>query len=380
MSSTAQVVILMSDTGGGHRASAEAICEGLQQVYGEQVHARLIDVFKDYTPYPFRKFPDWYPSVIKHGKDTTWGPTYHMTNGPKRARAMSRMSWPIMRKGMLRLAEELRSVDLIVCVHPLLQDGSLRALGSRRPPYVTVVTDLVSTHAFWYRPEVDRILTPTEAARNHAIRCGVLPEQVKVTGLPISLRFGRVSTSQTELRQQLGWQTQPLTILIVGGGDGMGPLEKITHSLAESGLPIQLAVVCGRNKELYQKLKAQTWQLPVHPYGFVTHMPDLMTAADIVVTKAGPSSVMEALGAGRPLILSSAIPGQEYGNVRYVVENQAGFWAPTSKDVLKAVTLVNNMSDTERESLLKNAQRISRPNSAIEIAHELAEFLPIATT
>ncbi|MBI4314751.1 MAG: galactosyldiacylglycerol synthase, partial [Chloroflexi bacterium] len=69
------IVILMSDTGGGHRASAEAIQEALSMKYGEALQVELVDVLKAYTPYPFNRFPAWYPTIIARGS-RLWGPGF----------------------------------------------------------------------------------------------------------------------------------------------------------------------------------------------------------------------------------------------------------------------------------------------------------------
>jgi len=49
-----------------------------------------------------------------------------------------------------------------------------------------------------------------------------------------------------------------------------------------------------------------------------------MAACDCIITKAGPGTIAEALSRGLPIVLSGFIPGQEEGNVPYVVNNQAG--------------------------------------------------------
>src|SRR3972149_3907242 len=172
-----RVVILMSDTGGGHRASAEAIQEALDLQYGNAVDAKLIDVFKQYTPYPFSRFPAWYPTIIARGQ-RLWGPGFKMSDGARRMRALMAATYPYARPAFRKLARE-NPADLYVSVHPLLTMPAVRALGKHRPPFVTVVTDLVSAHAFWFYPKVDRIIVPTEGAYQRALRFKVPPEKLK---------------------------------------------------------------------------------------------------------------------------------------------------------------------------------------------------------
>jgi 1,2-diacylglycerol 3-beta-galactosyltransferase len=163
---------------------------------------------------------------------------------------------------------------------------------------------------------------------------------------------------------------------VVGGGEGMGPLYDIARGIAQTGLPIQMAVVAGRNENLRVRLNDVRWEIPAHIYGFVTNMPDLMRAADLIVTKAGPSSIVEAINAGLPIILSSALPGQEDGNVRWVVENGAGLWAPGPQRVVAAVCQLLKGGPEKLAEAASNVRRLARPHAALDIAEEIGKYLP----
>lgn len=371
---THRIVILMSDTGGGHRASAEAIQEALNVKYGGAVDATLVDVFKAYSPYPFSRFPAWYPVIVARGV-RAWGAGYRVSDGFRRSRVLAGTVYPYTRRSFRRMMHE-NPADVYVSVHPLVIMPAVRALGKHRPPFVTVVTDLITAHAFWFYPKVDEIIVPTEGAYQRALRNKAPPEKLRIIGLPISQRFCAPPGDKTQLRQQLGWRTDSTAVLVVGGGEGMGPLFEIARGVAATGLPIQMAVVSGRNESLRGRLLDVDWEIPTHVYGFVTNMPDLMRAADLIVTKAGPSSVVEAINAGLPIILSSALPGQEEGNVRFVVENGAGIWAPGPKNVAAAVKDLLEGGPERLAAAAANARRIARPHAALDIAEEIAQYLP----
>jgi 1,2-diacylglycerol 3-beta-galactosyltransferase len=371
---THRIVILMSDTGGGHRASGEALQEAFQLRYGEEVQATLVDVFKAYTPYPFSRFPAWYPIIVARGV-RAWGAGYKVSDGFRRSRVLSGSVYPYTRPSFRRMMHE-NPADLYVGMHPLLIMPAVRALGKDRPPFITVVTDLVTAHAFWFYRKVDEIIVPTEGAYQRALKNQVPPEKLKILGLPISQRFCAPPGDKTGLRQQLGWRTGLPTVLVVGGGEGMGPVFEIARGIAAAGLPIQMAVVAGRNEPLRGRLLDVRWEIPTHVYGFVTNMPDLMRAADLIVTKAGPSSVVEAINAGLPIILSSALPGQEEGNVRFVVDNGAGVWAPGPKNVTAAVKDLLGRGPEKLAAAAANSRRIARPRAALDIAEEIMGFLP----
>jgi 1,2-diacylglycerol 3-beta-galactosyltransferase len=250
-------------------------------------------------------------------------------------------------------------------------------MGKDRPPFTTIVTDLATAHAFWYDPKADLCLVPTEEAYRRAVKYKVPMERVHITGLPVSDRFCHPVKDRSALREQLSWpQELPMTML-VGGGEGMGPLAETAEAIATSGIRTGLAVVCGRNKKLKERLDSCKWKYPTFIYGFVRNMPDLMGAADVLVTKAGPGTVTEALNAGLPMILYSKLPGQEDGNVTFVTKEGAGVWAP--KPQLIVSSLKEWIYDPEkRKQAALTCQRLARPQAAHDIASILASQVGLA--
>lgn len=375
MTNRKRIVILFSDTGGGHRASAEAIEEALVERYGEQVCVEKIDVFKLHAPYPFNRFPAWYPRMVAPGRPAeVWGRSYKLSNTPTRSRVVANTVYPYVARAIRRMVET-HPADLIISVHALFVIPVVRALGKSRPPIITVVTDLVTVHAWWFDPDVDFTIVPTEGARQKALEASVHPTRVKVLGLPVARKFVEPRADKATLRAELGWDPDMTTVLLVGGGEGMGPLREIATGLAATGLPLQLAVVCGRNESLRAELEAHHWPTRAHIYGFVRNMPDLMRAADLLVTKAGPSSVMEGLNSGLPLVLSDKIPGQEDGNVDFVIDNQAGIWAPGADRVIAAVSELITAGPERLATLTANASALARPSAARDIAEHVGRYL-----
>lgn len=365
------ILFLFSDTGGGHRSATEAIIEAIQMKYGEQYSTEMVDIFIDYAPSPLKMLPALYPRIVKAPK--AWGLGYYLSDGPLRVSALSAGAWPYVRSAFQRLVKEHPS-DLIVSVHSMANEPVLRALGRDRPPFVTVVTDLVSVHASWYHRYVDLCIVPTKAARRRALLNNLSPDQIKVVGLPVAARFCQPPGDSNAIRAELGWPQDRPVYVLVGGGEGMGPLEKTARAIWEANLPVSLVVIAGRNKELKAKLEASHHPIPTFVYGFVREMPDFMRAADVLITKAGPGTINEALNAGLPMILYSHLPGQETGNIPYVVSEGAGVWAPQPDQIV--ATLRNWLENPdEYEKAVAACQRAARPEAAREIADILVETL-----
>jgi 1,2-diacylglycerol 3-beta-galactosyltransferase len=368
-----RILFLFSDTGGGHRSAAEAIIEALQLEFSDQIATEMVDIFKQYAPRPLNRVPDLYPHMVRLPQ--AWGLGYRLSDGHKRARLLNASAWPYVRSSIRSLVAQHPS-QLIVSVHPLANAPVLRALGPNRPPFITVVTDLVTTHALWYHRGADEVIVPTDAARQRGLMFGLNPNQVRVVGLPVADRFCDPPGDRAELRAHLGWPIDRTIILLVGGGEGMGPLERTAHALDENCYSASLVVVAGRNQALKARLEAYPWQSPAKIYGFVRDMPDFMRAADILVTKAGPGTISEALIAGLPMVLYSRLPGQEDGNVSYVVAEGAGVWAPRTEQIVQAVRKWLRHPET-RDDAAAACRRIARPQAGRQIAQILGSWVGI---
>jgi len=363
-----KILFLFSDTGGGHRSAAEAIIEAIHLEYGDSISTEMVDIFA-YAPVPLNRMPDLYPSMVRLPR--VWGLGFRISNGRRRVHLLMASAWPYVRHSIRDLVAQHPS-DTIVTVHPLATGPVIRALGKPRPPIITVVTDLISTHAFWYHPLTDLCLVPTDNARQRALHYGLKPEIVQVTGLPVADRFCQPPSSKPDLRFRYGWPADRLLILLVGGSEGMGPIEKTAIAIAEAGLPIALIVIAGRNQGLKTRLETRRWSVPTFIYGFVHEMPDFMQAADVLVTKAGPGTISEALNSGLPMILYSHLPGQESGNISFVTTEGAGVWTPQEGEIVAAIRFWIDHPD-ELEQARLNCQRLARPRAARQIARILLE-------
>jgi len=369
-----RVLFIMSDTGGGHRAAAEAIRDALILKYGKEVECNMVDGFRQFSSFPFKYMPEFYPWLISHSK-SSWEMGYNLSNTKRRAKMAAHAIYLTAEKRLKRMMSD-HPADVVVSVHSVLTHLAMQAMitQEKRPPFVVVVTDLVSTHMFWYDRRADRMLVPTQPAYDRGLEAGLKPDQMRVTGLPVHPKFAEMLTDKASARKTLGWDPNLPAILLVGGGDGMGPLYKTARALNDRNLKCQLVIVAGRNKALKQKLEESDWNQPTKVYGFVTEMPRLMAAADILVTKAGPATISEAAIAGLPLILFDAIPGQETGNVEYVVENDAGVFAPAPNLVADAAQLWLSEGKEGLKRRSDAARRIAKPNAVWDIAEEIWQY------
>jgi 1,2-diacylglycerol 3-beta-galactosyltransferase len=261
--------------------------------------------------------------------------------------------------------------DAIVSCHPALNHLTLQALYAtgRNTPLITLVSDLATAHPFWFASGVTHCLVPTEEVRLCARASGLPAERVLKTGLPVSARFARAAEEdRPAVRQRLGLETDLPAVLLVNGAEGVGAPYRLCQAIAESGVQAQLVVIAGRNVRLKTLLMATEWPLPVRSEGFVDNMHEWMRAADLLVTKAGPSTICESAMAGLPMVLSNALPGQERPNVHYVVRAGAGVWAPTPGQVATEVSELLSPGNPRLTQMAKCTRSLAQPNAAKRVA------------
>ncbi len=368
---TKRVLILMSDTGGGHRAVANAIRDALTIRYGNAVETQILDGLKEYTPAPIKYAPEIYPLWIARSKGS-WGFAHNITDTQFRARSVTRTAYITLGRYFKQMLRD-HPADVIVSAHALLVSPSLDALHSfaDRPPFLTVVTDYTSTHHFWYDRRADSIMIPTKPALDRGLVAGVRADKLKITGLPVNPSFAKRLEDSAAARATLGWLPDKITILVLGGGEGMGPLYRMAREINRQNLDIQLVIVAGKNKQLKRRLETSAWNQPTWIYPFTQEMPRLMSAADLIVTKAGAASITEAVTAGLPIIISDVIPGQETGNMEYVVAAGAGEYPGSPEAVGRTVAAWVHEGVAGLESRAERARQIAQPDAAFNVAEEV---------
>jgi len=313
-----------------------------------------------------------YSPLIQRSRPA-WGALYHSSNQRAVFAAIRAVFGADVRRTLLRLLQE-NDPDVVVSVHPLLNHVSYSAIqrSRRKRGLVTVITDLVEFHRGWAFPRADLVIVPTESARQACLKWRVPADRIHLLGLPVDLRFRPPAPGEkAALRRRFGLNEERMTILVVGGGEGSGNLLKQVRALAWRPQPWQVIAVCGRNEKLRRRLSRVHFATPIRVFGFVENMPELMRASDLVVSKAGPGAIAEALTTGLPIMLTGYLPGQETENVTFVNMSGFGLFAPKPEQLLESINLL--FADDMRiwREMVERAASIARPYAALDIAREV---------
>jgi 1,2-diacylglycerol 3-beta-galactosyltransferase len=364
-----RILILFSDTGGGHRAAARALTDALKLLDPSCI-VTVADPLIGQGPTVVSRLASLYSPVIRRSR-AAWGAVYHTSNTRPAFAAIRAVFGPGVRKSVIDLLK-MHDPDVVLSVHPLLNHISHQAIRKSGRPraLMTVITDLVDFHRGWTFSQADLVIAPTELARKVALRRRVPADRVKLLGLPVDLRFRPPAPGEKQaLRRRFGLDEDRFTVLVMGGAAGVGHLTQQVRTLAWEPYQWQLVVVAGRNEKLRRRLQELRFATPTLLLGFVDYMPELMRACDMVVTKAGPGAIAEALATGLPLIITGFLPGQETPNVDYVVDSGFGAYAPKDSDLLDEVRVLAEGGPTWRE-MSRKAQELAHPYASSDIARE----------
>lgn len=349
---TKRALFLISDTGGGHRSAATAITAALDEIKEPSAFEHRVDDVAAHCSFPLTQLGWGYSTALRYAPPV-YGALYYATNGRRRYKALVRFCEPLYRERLRDLFTNYQP-DVIVSVHPLLNHAALRARADahmQHIPIVTVITDLGKVHESWLMPEADAVVVPAREVYERALSRGVQRSRLRMLGQPIHPKFDDVVGTKEQLRDQLRLPQNTFVTLLMAGGEGGGKLMPTTIALAKARLPMHLVVVCGRNETLRAKLEELAPMLPTNMtiMGFTDKIPELMRAADLLITKAGPGTLAEANAAQLPVVVYDYVPGQERGNVEFVRHNGIGEVAINSTaEVVRSV-----------ERLVRNPQRMA---------------------
>jgi len=258
----------------------------------------------------------------------------------------------------------------VLCTHYLPVEilGKAREKWEGAAPLAACVVTDFEAHALWMGEAVDVYCVAAEETKARLIARGASPESVVVTGIPIAGRFSNAPDALA-VRQRYGLRDDMPTLLVLGGGFGMGPVAEILRELDKIEKPFQTLVVAGRNEELRRELAVCDRKHPTHVLGFVTNMHELMAVADLIVTKPGGLTSSEALAMGKPLFILNPIPGQEAANSDFLLERGAAAKVNRVEDL--PYRLGQLLGSKKLLEMGAAAKKLGHPQAAPDICREV---------
>lgn len=382
---TPKILIISSDTGGGHRSAAQVIADGLERFWkGESVAVRVIKAVED-SHHITDKLVRVYNWVLKN-KQHWMKHLYWLVN---KIRPETREFFHRRCIGYVRGQFEKWCPHVVVSVHPLTQHifgRILRELNLKdQVPLVTVVTD--PCYGFWKGwacDDVSLYLVANDDARRQLLDYGVSPDRIKISGMPVDPKFREVDEKDAQdARRAYGLDPDKFTVFVNAGWIGGGNIPHIFRELVRGELDVQAIFLAGKNEELRLEAEqlATKAKFPVKVIGYSDEIEKLMQSANVMVSKLGGLTTFEALACRLPIIADATTEPmpQEAGTVRMIETRGAGVLLKKTSDIVP--TIRNLVSDTTRYAQMKAATAgLTMPNSTEQIIREITALIPQTPT
>ena len=356
----------------GHRSAAIAIEKALRSL-APNVEILSINAFKYTNPISERIVNRIYTAVIKK-TPKIWD---YMYDNPRVKKSLESLKQFIHRNNspkLRRLFDSFRP-DAVVCTQafPCGMVADCKKWNNSSLPLVGVLTDFVP-HAYWVYDQVDYYVTPAEEVSQRLMKKGVPEEKIRAFGIPFNSEFNQPVNKQ-EVKRRLGLDPSAKVILIMGGGQGLGPLKTIYKCLEQVKQPLQEIIITGTNKKLYRQLKKKVVKSrhKVSLHGYVNNINELMSVSDLIVTKPGGITTAEALSKGLPMIIIKPLPGQEMNNTDFLINQQAAIKLNKARQIREVVE--DLLKHPEKLKALSAAAALTgRPDAAFDTARFILDI------
>ncbi|MFC1594433.1 glycosyltransferase [Candidatus Omnitrophota bacterium] len=350
----------------GHHSAVNAIEDAIK-LFDPQIETKCINAFKYTNPIAEKLVHNIYLRVIKR-RPHIWGNMYDNPRVFEKTQRIKKFIHRMNFKKIDNLIEQFEP-DVIVCsqAYPCGMVADYKMTFGRTIPLFAVLTDFAG-HSYWLYDGIDYFVVACEEAKKRFVKDGIPEEKISVFGIPIHPKFA-ISLNKEEIAKKIGVDASVPTILIMGGGHGLGPVEKIVQRLDAIEKDLQIIVITGINKSLLQWLnkRKEVFRKKVLAFEYVDNIDELMEIATVLISKPGGLTSSEALAKNLPLVIMNPIPGQEANNTKYLLEQKVAVSVHDERQVQHVIEEL--LDDPEQlQRMIAQAQRIRKPESAISIA------------
>jgi len=328
-----KILIVTSQTGGGHISLAEALRDQLMGDY----EIEIVDPQPGFIAFHYR--------LVSRYALWLWGAEFRWMNSPERA-------WRAHRLFTLWVVRELSALiarsrpALIISTYPFLTSEVTYVLRWLKLsiPFVMLFADPDRVHASWLSERgASATFAPTRETYQQALASGFVAERVHLVGWPVRAQFRQPQRQErATLLTSLGLDAQGFTVFLQGGGEGAAQFTQTVERVLGVGEEIQIILATGTHQRLYRRFRdvPRLYALP-----FTREIAEYMAAADVIMGKAGPNMLFESVALGKPFIATTYIPGQEEANLEFIRRYGLGWVAQTPKEQHELLTRL--MADRE---------------------------------
>lgn len=356
-----KILLLTAATGGGHLRASNAVERYIRDNTGHDV--KSVDTLKAVGRFLDKTVCDSYLFMAKK-VPALFGRLYKQTNKqnlfsdlvPKLSGMFSNLLLP---------AIEAYHPDVIITTHPFATEmvSDLKEDGSVTAPLICILTDY-GVHRAWIADYVDAYVVASDDMVPELMTFGVPKEKIYPFGIPVhDVFFDREDRSM--ILRDLNFDPELPTLLFMAGSFGVSNIIKLYRDLTETNVKMQIIVITGRNRKLYEAFEkelASGARLPTRLIYFTDEVEKYMHASDLLVTKPGGLTVSEALACNLPLAVFDAIPGQEEDNANFLKTHDMGVRLHKGDDFAEQISSLL-MEKQKLQAMRENCEEFDKSQS-----------------
>jgi len=315
----------------GHESISEAITEALQDNYKIKSLMKRDPLFNVYVP-----LYQYFPRIFKI--------PYKLSAHKKSLESTHRVFLSRYLDTIKKFSKKNKP-NLIINAHWMYNSSLEKLQVQSQIPFINILTDPLTLHPLIVAPQAQYNFVFDEAGKKFAQKYHPHVKYLN-SGWFVRNRFEK-KYNQKQVRKKLGLDLDKLTFLIASGSEGTTIVMKVLPTLILSPQPIQVVVACGNNSSLFKSIAALNSLLDksdkhnnLIPLKFTPNIHQYMQAADLVIGKAGPNMLFEAVATETPFFAITHISGQEDGNLEIIKDYKLGY---VEENILKAQKLLRQI-------------------------------------
>lgn len=347
-----KILIISSEyTGHGHKSVHTSLLQGFKALYPEEIECKVVNGFTLGGP-DLMAAERLYNSCIKYAPQL-WYKIFKFSF--KNRDIINKNNAIHVKRKFLKLIKEYKP-DIIVNVHPMFSGSLLSILKKKKIniKFFIIITDLITISKLWFDNRADKVISPSYEASEYMMQNGVDKEKIITFGLPVREGFNALYKTKEEVIKNTNINGT-LRILLLNNSERTKRLMYIIDGLYER-YKCEVTVVCGRNEKTFNKLSKEYSSKEHKPIimGYTQELPKLFHENDILITRSGPTAIIEAINCLIPIVSMGALPGQEEQNPIYIDNNGLGYDTSSTDDIFNKIDLLvaNN-----RENLVKMREK-----------------------
>ncbi|MBI2427535.1 MAG: hypothetical protein HYV29_01815 [Ignavibacteriales bacterium] len=364
-------------TGGGHLAPAKSIAKYLSTNHNATVEPVLIDGLENASSFARFVIEDGY-RILQARAKWYYELIYALNKFPPIGLGNVALANFFIKSQIRKRIIEERPAKIAI-LHFLLIEPIYSILKELNLdiPVVTMVTDPFTAHPMWFKREQQRFIVFSERLKEYCVTKRKVPEQkLNVFPFIIDEKFS-LPLPDSEIRtikERFGFSHEKKMVLIIGGGDGIPHGKDILQQLLGTMMDVEIAIVCGKNKQLYDDATALQRRYPaLKVFAFVDFVYELLNASDIVITKCGASTIMEILMMKKIPVINDYLWEQELGNMEFVRDNRLGIF---ERNISKLPAIIGELisNETMYSMFRQNIEMMNLRNGTGDVAEFLVSL------